>query len=105
MSVTAMISWSFLVIYWINACKWTNEAIKVTILKREDLQIIIEDDGPGITLEEIRKIEMRGHRLDEAGEGHGLGLSIVREIIDLNNAKINYGKSEKLGGLKISIRI
>lgn len=88
-----------------NACKWTNEAIKVTILKREDLQIIIEDDGPGITLEEIRKIEMRGHRLDEAGEGHGLGLSIVREIIDLNNAKINYGKSEKLGGLKISIRI
>lgn len=88
-----------------NACKWAKETIDVTIERKENLQIIIEDDGPGITSEKIREIEMRGHRLDEAGEGHGLGLSIVREIIDLNHAEIHYGESKKLGGLKISILI
>lgn len=88
-----------------NACKWTDSKIEVSIRKTEKLEIFIEDDGPGISKEKIREIETRGHRLDEAGEGHGLGLSIVREIIDLNNAQITYGRSEKWGGLKVSIRI
>lgn len=88
-----------------NACKWAKEVIDVKITKNGTLHIIIEDDGPGITPEKIKEIETRGLRLDEAGEGHGLGLSIVREIIDLNDAKISYGKSENLGGLKISIWI
>lgn len=88
-----------------NACKWTNKNIEVTIRKDKKLEFIIEDDGPGISKEKIREIETRGYRLDEAGEGHGLGLSIVREIIDLNNAKISYDRSEKWDGLRISIWI
>ena len=79
--------------------------LKFLFAKLRNLNVFIEDDGPGISKEKIREIETRGHRLDEAGEGHGLGLSIVREIIDLNNAQITYGRSEKLGGLKVSIRI
>jgi len=86
-----------------NACKWAREKIIITVTVEPEVSIVIEDDGPGIGDEVITQIERRGRRLDEAGEGHGLGLSIVREIIDQNNAEINYGKSEEYGGLKVSI--
>jgi signal transduction histidine kinase len=47
----------------------------------------IRDNGPGLTLEEQRKLFNQFTRLDEIrAEGYGLGLSIVRRII------------EKLGG-------
>ncbi|MCC3861545.1 ATP-binding protein [Pseudemcibacter aquimaris] len=88
-----------------NACKWAKSKIAVTVEGRHNFKVIIEDDGPGITDEKIKEIEKRGIRLDEAGEGHGLGLSIVREIIDLIGADIKYGRSEQLGGLKITIQL
>ncbi|MBT7582132.1 MAG: hypothetical protein HN572_04160 [Kordiimonadaceae bacterium] len=69
------------------------------------MNFIIEDDGPGIKEDLIAQIEKRGTRLDEAGDGHGLGLSIVREIIDLNNARIKYSRSDQFGGLKVFIEM
>jgi len=86
-----------------NACKWAKATIHISITK--DLFVIIEDDGPGISKEKLEQIEKRGIRLDEAGEGHGLGLSIVREIVDLTGADISYGASENYGGLKISLKL
>ncbi|MDG1709475.1 MAG: sensor histidine kinase [Emcibacteraceae bacterium] len=86
-----------------NACKWAKNTIHISIT--EDLYVIVEDDGPGISKEKLEQIEKRGIRLDEAGEGHGLGLSIVREIVDLTGADISYGSSEKYGGLKVSIKM
>lgn len=88
-----------------NACKWATGKIRVSVKGRHHFNILIEDDGPGITDAKLKEIEKRGHRLDESGEGHGLGLSIVREIIDLTKANIKYDRSEELGGLGISITI
>jgi two-component system sensor histidine kinase BaeS len=34
--------------------------------------------------------------------GHGIGLSIVKQIVDLHNGEINASESE-LGGLKIEV--
>lgn len=86
-----------------NACKWATGIVAIEIHMDDGLRICIEDDGPGITDELVKILEKRGTRLDETGDGHGLGLSIVREIIDLNNATINYSCSEKYSGLKIVI--
>tara|TARA_R110002096_G_scaffold257381_1_gene450856 strand:- start:198662 stop:199978 length:1317 start_codon:yes stop_codon:yes gene_type:complete len=88
-----------------NACKWSDHVVSVTVKHEDGLEFIIEDDGPGISIEECAQIENRGIRLDEAGEGFGLGLSIVREIIDLNGAEIKYSPSEAFGGLKIFIKM
>ena len=88
-----------------NACKWCRHVVSVSIRNSDGLEIIIEDDGPGISQEKYEQIENRGIRLDEAGEGYGLGLSIVREIIDLNEADIKYAPSEELGGLKVFIKM
>lgn len=88
-----------------NACKWAKEQIAIKVVNSEGLLITIEDDGPGITDEMIMKIEQRGTRIDESEDGHGLGLSIVREIIDLNHASHSYSRSQKYGGLKIIINI
>lgn len=86
-----------------NACKWARSTVHISINK--DLGVVIEDDGPGITKEKLEQIEQRGIRLDEAGDGFGLGLSIVREIVDLTGAQISYGASDKYGGLKVSIKL
>ncbi len=86
-----------------NACKWAKKTVIVSVKMGSSMNIMIEDDGPGITSEKITQIENRGIRLDETGEGHGLGLSIVREIIDLHQAQIKYSRSEQYGGLKVSI--
>ena len=88
-----------------NACKWSDHIVCVTVKQDDGLEFIIEDDGPGISLEECAQIENRGIRLDEAGEGFGLGLSIVREIIDLNGADIKYSPSNTYSGLKIFIKM
>lgn len=86
-----------------NACKNAINKVSIKIKSRDGLTFTIEDDGPGIKPELLAQIEKRGARLDEAGDGHGLGLSIVREIIDLNNARIEYSKSDQFGGLKVFI--
>jgi signal transduction histidine kinase len=45
---------------------------------------------------------MRGGRLDEAGPGHGLGLAIVRDLVEASTGALTLGRSE-LGGLSVSI--
>ncbi|MBT5074219.1 MAG: sensor histidine kinase [Kordiimonadaceae bacterium] len=88
-----------------NACKNAVRKVSIKIKTQQGLNFIIEDDGPGIKEDLIAQIEKRGTRLDEAGDGHGLGLSIVREIIDLNNARIKYSRSDQFGGLKVFIEM
>ena len=65
----------------------------------------IEDDGPGVSDEQLTLLTQRGLRLDEANEGYGLGLAIVRDIIEQYRGEIRFTASEKLGGLKITLNI
>ena len=44
----------------------------------------------------------RGHRIDESVSGHGIGLSIVKEIADSYQADLELTHS-KHGGLKIKL--
>jgi signal transduction histidine kinase len=58
----------------------------------------VEDDGPGIPKSEIQRVLQRGKRLDTTVQGHGLGLSIVQDIVELYGGKLTFRTSE-LGGL------
>ncbi len=87
-----------------NACKWAHSRVSIKIEKDTGINIYIEDDGPGCPDEELEQLSLRGIRLDEAAAGHGLGLSIVRDIVEQYEGEINFGRSGRLGGLKVGIR-
>jgi signal transduction histidine kinase len=97
-----------------NACKWANNKINVIVIREMDssqaneldkINIIIEDDGPGIKEDQLASLTHRGTRLDESIDGHGLGLSIVNDIVKLYAGTIEIKHSSTLGGIQVSISI
>ena len=89
-----------------NACKYGNKKIKVEVvnLGEKELKLIVSDDGLGLSVEEMNKVFARGFRLDEQTPGTGLGLNIVKDIVETYlKGKILLRKSKKLGGLEVNI--
>ena len=68
------------------------------------LVVRVEDDGNGLTDEEASKVLRRGVRLDEKTPGSGLGLDIVKELVDVYGGSLQLGRSE-LGGLRAELRL
>ena len=64
--------------------------------------IAIEDDGKGIAPAARSKVLERGARLDQRGEGAGLGLAIVLDVLDAYGWRIVLDESD-LGGLRVVI--
>ncbi len=84
-----------------NACKWAHSQVIVrTQCIGDRLQILVEDDGPGITEQQQRDVLERGLRLDEKIPGSGLGLDIVQDITLLYRGSITLGKAF-CGGLSV----
>ena len=54
------------------------------------------DDGPGLSNEEMNKVFARGFRLDEQKPGTGLGLNIVKDIVETYmKGKVTLSKSKR----------
>ncbi len=64
--------------------------------------VMIEDDGPGIAPADRARMLKRGARLDERGNGAGLGLAIVQDVLSAYGWRLELASAE-LGGLKASI--
>ncbi len=91
-----------------NACKYGNKKIKVeiNIIQENRLELKISDDGAGLSLEQMNKVFARGFRLDEQKPGTGLGLNIVKDIVETYmKGNVSLRKSEKLGGLEVNITL
>lgn len=86
-----------------NAYKWAKQRISVSIENDEGWVLRVDDDGPGIT-EAANPLQAlaRGQRLDETGDGQGLGLAIVSDIVNSYGGQIRLGQSD-LGGLSVTI--
>lgn len=73
-----------------NACKWAQGRVKVRAhplalrpgQRRHALEVVVEDDGPGMPAHLVEQALTRGGRLDETAEGHGIGLSVVRDVVE-----------------------
>lgn len=87
-----------------NAGKWASREIRCRILHGDYLSILIEDDGPGVTKSELDRLGQRGLRLDEARPGHGLGLSILRQLVGQYSGQVSFQNSS-LGGLLVEITL
>ena len=89
-----------------NACKWAANEVRVQVSARNDmLNILIDDDGPGLSPDERVAALKRGVRLDEAAPGTGLGLSIVTELADMYEGSFVLEEAPELGGLRASLRL
>jgi len=87
-----------------NACKWARSQVRCELQgDKHHLQLVVEDDGPGCNDEEIKQLTARGVRIDEAAPGHGLGLAIVRDVVDIYSGKLTLDRSSALGGLRVSV--
>ena len=84
-----------------NAAKYGGGRVFVTVEpKGRMVDILIEDDGPGIPEENRGSLFSRGARLDTTGKpGTGLGLAIVRDVAGIYGGKVTLEESEDLGGL------
>jgi two-component system sensor histidine kinase PhoQ len=93
-----------------NACKWCHRSVKVSIALNQrknrrnfSVMLQIEDDGPGIPVGKFNDILKRGIRADENIHGHGIGMTVVYELIGLLGGKLEGGKSATLGGMRWSV--
>lgn len=83
-----------------NACRYAHQRVDVAVdAEGLRVQIVIEDDGPGIPPDKLASVLQPGVRLDEVSKGYGLGLAIVRELAELYGGSLDLGQGP-LGGLR-----
>jgi signal transduction histidine kinase len=84
-----------------NAAKYGGGRVFVTVEpKGHMVDVLVEDDGPGIPEGDRGSLFTRGARLDTTGKpGTGLGLAIVRDVAEIYGGKVRLEESEDLGGL------
>jgi len=89
-----------------NALKWCNSRISLTARSWDQgVELVIEDDGPGIPEGRERDALRSGGRLDSPKPGTGLGLAIAIDLLQAYGAELNLEKSDDLGGLAVRIFI
>lgn len=70
--------------------------------RRGWIEVVVEDDGPGLAPEQIGEALKRGRRLDESKPGTGLGLSIVKEISGEYQGTFGLSRAG-IGGLRAQL--
>lgn len=85
-----------------NATKWADSLIRVSMTQGDSLVISIEDDGPGVPVDQLENLGQRGVRLDERMRGSGLGLAIALDIVEAYGGNLTFARSS-LGGLALKI--
>jgi two-component system sensor histidine kinase PhoQ len=89
-----------------NACKWCTGSVRVACTAAGTTLILnVEDDGPGIDAALGMAVLQRGVRADQATPGHGIGLAVVRDIVDALGGELEISRSAVLGGAHITLRL
>ena len=68
--------------------------------QQSQLIIIVEDDGCGIEPDKIDNILQRGTRADTYSQGHGIGLAIVRDLVESYQGTLSIESSSSYKGAK-----
>lgn len=94
-----------------NAIKYSPNDTKISIsLFEEENQILfsVKDQGIGIAKEFINQVTDRFFRVDESRsksiKGFGLGLSLVKNIVELHKGELQI-KSEESKGTEVTVRL
>lgn len=89
-----------------NAAKYGGGSVFVTVSREGDaVQLLVEDDGPGIAEADRSRLFDRGVRLDTSKPGTGLGLAIVRDVAEIYGGSVSLGHSDDMGGLAVELTL
>jgi signal transduction histidine kinase len=90
----------------IKYSKKDNGVIQISLYKDKNIHFIVKDNGIGIPKKDLENIMDRFYRVDESRskkiKGFGLGLSIVKNSVELHNGAINITSSTH-NGTKVEI--
>src|SRR5688572_8783513 len=88
-----------------NACKWAKSRVELASNAKDGLiEIVVDDDGPGLNPSLREKVLQRGVRVDEAAPGSGLGLAIVADLVELYDGSLELAHSPG-GGLRAILQL
>jgi len=86
-----------------NAIRYSPESgvLEVTLSEGENIRVTIRDEGPGIAEQDLPYVFDRFYQGEQsrANEGHGLGLSIVKRIIDLHDGELTIRNQSEQGAI------
>ncbi|WP_149427413.1 HAMP domain-containing sensor histidine kinase [Exiguobacterium acetylicum] len=86
-----------------NAIRYSPElgVLEVTLHEGKNIRITIRDEGPGIAEQDLPYVFDRFYQGEQsrANEGHGLGLSIVKRIIDLHDGELTIKNHPDQGAI------
>jgi two-component system, OmpR family, sensor histidine kinase QseC len=90
-----------------NALRYSKSGSRVVVYVEQDCErpiLRIEDSGEGMTEAEIMRLGERFFRvLGHEQSGSGLGWSIVKRICKVFDATLQIRRSDKLGGLSVTV--
>lgn len=90
-----------------NACKWAQREVLIRAWmhernQRPELILEVEDDGAGIPSAQIPLLLQRGQRADLRVAGHGIGLAVVRNLVEeVYCGRLEIGVAAQLGGARV----
>jgi signal transduction histidine kinase len=92
-----------------NAVRHAESQVSVSLHERVGwVELYVDDDGVGVPVDERTHVFERFVRLDQArareAGGAGLGLAIVRKIVDASGGTVELG-SAPLGGARFSVTL
>jgi len=86
-----------------NAIRFSPESgvLEVTLSEGKNIRVTIRDEGPGIAEQDLPYVFDRFYQGEQsrANEGHGLGLSIVKRIIDLHDGELTIRNHSEQGAI------
>jgi signal transduction histidine kinase len=83
-----------------NAIRHARESVSITSRRNGGIcEIVVDDDGEGVPLQERERIFERFYRRANDGAGTGLGLAIVRWIARAHDGSVSVGEGP-LGGAR-----
>lgn len=92
-----------------NAYQYCHSQIQVTVVEQgSDIIVTISDDGQGIALEQREKILkpfIRGQGSEQKVKGYGMGLAIVKRIVEWHHGNISIDNSASLTGAQFSVTL
>ena len=91
-----------------NGQKYCDSQVRLSARRGEQVEIVVEDDGPGIPADERDRIFEPFYRLDRSRDratgGFGLGLSIARKAIELHGGTLRVEQGA-LGGARFILAL
>lgn len=86
-----------------NAIRFSPESgvLEVTLHEGKQIRVTIRDEGPGIAEQDLPYVFDRFYQGEQsrANVGHGLGLSIVKRIIDLHDGELTIENHPNQGAI------